>query len=901
METRNAIDGVVNEERLFEALMRMCKEDSPAVVPLYISAQNAGILFRKNSNQIQLEAFELAPCNSAAMKPDILLCMSAKISRRLLKLNPTEQDPGITFIQQTLQRTRYYLEQKWTRIQALDGRRLDLDRLKALEFENDVSLSLPELDDFISGISERSPGNHSLEFSPSSNLLQLSYSSLLTNDLFATSPYMAYNLTAFEHWVASDLSAWLVGKLEYPGTCAALKAIMEGYHTAAKKVYSDNPEASSIMILTLIELWIACDNSAVSLFPMLRDYDPGVQLGPLQSLNLPSKEHLVRLRNVETYLGSRQAAVCLGDQGSIFRDYGTPNCFSVRFYNESSKHKNLRHRIEADANEERRQRCLELLQKQNRQLRSPAVDFKKSLTSLVVLQAIYQAGPRDNEDFRRASHSILANGVFPGTLLSAVDEAIGRIEKNWESYEALGIFTCIVARQLSLSAQADTTATALMVLSKLRNLGFSWLELLREKRDSTEDEAQRREFAEKIVAIALICSGTFDVDEQHLESILVDTEQASILIQCGIMINELYLDSQKSRYPLLSIHYRRWQRLSYRAYPVLARKVTGIDATTCLDTAMKVCWPDYRRMGRWDTITGQTDEWVVSNTDSHSGQSLRVHFNLLTGQLLVGGLPLSRLPDSYEQHDSYREIFGGIVLEIMPSSVAGFQFSAKQCYSGYSLHFGLDDPDMLVRAFKDDIVFDLIPKRIFHGKLPHTFSEDFVHWYDTAANTVEFRSSRQPWESAAYPWKLVRDGSRWKLSKREITLVNPFSPTGDELASILAPLQSQLRINITLAENGQFLEVELPRLKLAFSLEKGGSALLSRQFRGLEVDNNQSIGTLIGLKGKLVLRDPSKDRELKNEGHTNWDPMKYPDSLLLEVESDIMIREVQERIAAKMR
>ncbi|RYP24740.1 hypothetical protein DL765_000286 [Monosporascus sp. GIB2] len=40
--------------------------------------------------------------------------------------------------------------------------------------------------------------------------------------------------------------------------------------------------------------------------------------------------------------------------------------------------------------------------------------------------------------------------------------------------------------------------------------------------------------------------------------------------------------------------------------------------------------------------------------------------------------------------------------------------------------------------------------------------------------------------------------------------------------------------------------------------------------------------------------------EMKNVGHT-WDPMVLPESLLLEVESGIMIREVQEKIAAPMR
>ncbi|KAF6789323.1 hypothetical protein CMUS01_16344, partial [Colletotrichum musicola] len=48
--------------------------------------------------------------------------------------------------------------------------------------------------------------------------------------------------------------------------------------------------------------------------------------------------------------------------------------------------------------------------------------------------------------------------------------------------------------------------------------------------------------------------------------------------------------------------------------------------------------------------------------------------------------------------------------------------------------------------------------------------------------------------------------------------------------------------------------------------------------------------------------DPAAlENELRNPGHTNWTPLKYPDTLLLEVDSDMMVREVQESIAAKMR
>lgn len=41
--------------------------------------------------------------------------------------------------------------------------------------------------------------------------------------------------------------------------------------------------------------------------------------------------------------------------------------------------------------------------------------------------------------------------------------------------------------------------------------------------------------------------------------------------------------------------------------------------------------------------------------------------------------------------------------------------------------------------------------------------------------------------------------------------------------------------------------------------------------------------------------------ELRNPGHRNWKPMLHPESLLIEVEGNIMIRDVQEQIAAQMR
>jgi hypothetical protein len=37
--------------------------------------------------------------------------------------------------------------------------------------------------------------------------------------------------------------------------------------------------------------------------------------------------------------------------------------------------------------------------------------------------------------------------------------------------------------------------------------------------------------------------------------------------------------------------------------------------------------------------------------------------------------------------------------------------------------------------------------------------------------------------------------------------------------------------------------------------------------------------------------------ELRNSGHENWNPLEFPDWLLLEIDSDILIREEQVNVA----
>lgn len=66
---------------------------------------------------------------------------------------------------------------------------------------------------------------------------------------------------------------------------------------------------------------------------------------------------------------------------------------------------------------------------------------------------------------------------------------------------------------------------------------------------------------------------------------------------------------------------------------------------------------------------------------------------------------------------------------------------------------------------------------------------------------------------------------------------------------------------------------------------------------GLAITRLHRAQRLVALVGKPI----DLAEELRHVGHTNWSPCDHPESLLLEAESGIMIREEQEFIANEMR
>ncbi|KAL4918900.1 hypothetical protein BDW62DRAFT_200299 [Aspergillus aurantiobrunneus] len=1061
---------------------------------------------------------------SAQVSDENCHLMSAKIARRLHKLDLSAHPAWFPYVQHSLQRANSAISDSWRSIVARNTLRHDKLRLVDLDFSKDIYFPLRDLEKWLEGIDNREHCRDYANFQPQRKLLELQNTEL-PSFAYANDPaYTLPSLAVFENWVDVNLNSWLQLHLSDEDTCQHLGRLIRDYHAVASSLYSHNPEALSVMLLTILELWIACDRSAIEAHPTLSGYSSCVPMDIFESLVLPYRSQMERLARAEEYMHQRQRR--LRYPGScIFQDFGTQSCFSVKYFDQSGEHQALLATIEEHARNKRNAKQAELRKKQQeykrlidladeidctfyevtidrswnikelrhspsckkcqyttdadsisidihewplprssmqakkttvfelkiprpfafwrdttiyllldvlgvayssqehpraryqprtytglapfftsvnnsqrigllsqdkpherthrrqkkiidvterdvclengmnfhyfddvagcfvssfkstdeittacmynvpssssslqqylfrpagqkngpppniviasqdvcpqdmsleeykalcsmplgihiqwenilRQLAMPSVVFKKVETCIFILQIIFQAGPPTTSSVLRAGHIIMNDDSFVMALLGEIENAAARIKENWESAQELSVLIVLTRRVLSLSGSAQIQDRCLAQLSSLRDISFGWFTLVRDEASNTDSNARRNDLLARSTHLALICVATYDSEGAHLEQILDNDSDASVWIKCCMMIHDRRGLLELAPGSLLSLLYYRWQVLAYRCYRILAHQVVH-QKKAVMDLAIQDAWAAYRPGSPWSVAPA--DYWLFTRDNN-----LLVHFNLLTGELLVNGRPLARLPAEYERHEAYHTLFGQSPVEVMPSEVAGMHFSGKRKHMSQTIHLGKKPIpgsshfDLCVRAVSEDQkrICEFLPTRLLAGAFPDAFVEDYAHWYDLDGGFVEFRPVRQPWQSSSSHWRLQRQhpGGNWYLAKGDVSLVSMGSKTAESLSSILSPIERASRLHCKLNTSTSVLDIEIPRLRLSFDLQSGHSSIRSRQYRGMSIDVDQSLGTLIGLRNKLILRhENGHDRKvLIPEGNVTW-------------------------------
>ena len=132
------------------------------------------------------------------------------------------------------------------------------------------------------------------------------------------------------------------------------------YLENVSNAYQGFPEGNSVMLLTVMELWIAMDKHAVSKYPLIEKHSIPFPPKMLEILHFVSLHYMRRLHFVETYLQKRRSKVS-PTAPSLFDD-PSPDSYAVRHFDQDQDLQNLRDSIIKEAAERAETKRIELEQ-----------------------------------------------------------------------------------------------------------------------------------------------------------------------------------------------------------------------------------------------------------------------------------------------------------------------------------------------------------------------------------------------------------------------------------------------------------------------------------------------------------------------------------------------------------
>ncbi|KAI9432033.1 hypothetical protein H4582DRAFT_1884511 [Lactarius indigo] len=487
-----------------------------------------------------------------------------------------------------------------------------------------------------------------------------------------------------------------------------------------------------------------------------------------------------------------------------------------------------------------------------RELSSPSLSFRREEVHTLITQAAWQLGPL--LDGEREWHTDLDIPSFGRTLLHELENLLGRIEANWLEEVTIRTIALITSRLLSSTSDPDIRQRTYGLLQRARSVAHKWINELDSKLDVTEDETSRTNLRRRLCTLAATCFSTYDVCLEHVPWTLARDDDIAIAVHCAAIVHNntpSILEDDHSRYliRLLNRHHRLLHFLEPFLHECLKSKPSGFDH------GFASLWPGFRRhvSSNWHALPSPNSRWISCTMEG--GQKL--HYNLLTGKLLIGGKPLGRLPQEIIEHPTYKSVLGARVLDIVPADTPQMEFMTRTNVFGYQQP--MEPPQLSY--------FQLVPRAVFDGDFPKAFVDKYVHWLDLRTGEVEFRPVESSWTPSTSNWRLTvhRNDTRSLFRKIPgdgvvpIDLIDIRSPTFQTISRQFSALESPKHIIVT--RTSHLIEASLSRLGLTFFINRD-LELECLSIPGYVIDELQSCGTMFGLRNRLILRPSNESSEV---------------------------------------
>lgn len=486
------------------------------------------------------------------------------------------------------------------------------------------------------------------------------------------------------------------------------------------------------------------------------------------------------------------------------------------------------------------------------ELRASTLSWNTESVCSLIKQSAWQACSIGTTTLRTA-HKLFESIEFTTALLSNLEDVVESIQANRQCHHTMEVLIVLAARTLSLTVESnDVAPRCLDLLQRCRSVVFVWINAVEDTLHLATDPNEIANIRRNLLTLAMLCKMTFDVDTCYYSRALTTSEDllywtsASIIIQDNTPGTDTELPH--SVRVALTCHTKLSHRYQRQVYQLLS--TSDNDG---LDRAIHRVWSSFHSMDYiWERLVQPDARWVYKQTlAGFQAKSQKVSYNILSGELLVDGRPLGLLPRDYTSHRVFIRLFGAQILRIATSDMAGMHFMTAAEEHGYRFYFDLRGVDLIIRAKTASTVLELISHERFVDDFPTIYVEDFTHWLDLTTSVVEFRPLNRRWTSDIDNWRLTyQPNGVSHLQNNEHRFVDVRSHTYQRTVSVFDKLETATFTHITRSTVGR-LHVFLPRLGFHFSRNDTGE-LECQELRRI-VDQDQSLGTLIGLKNRLVL------------------------------------------------
>ncbi|KAJ7708800.1 hypothetical protein B0H17DRAFT_1124601 [Mycena rosella] len=479
------------------------------------------------------------------------------------------------------------------------------------------------------------------------------------------------------------------------------------------------------------------------------------------------------------------------------------------------------------------------------QIIAGVIDLADPAVYLLFRQAAWQAETAlDDRELRhyRDSHFDLSRKDFGVEIVNALWKRLDSISENWKEGWTAATLGVIACRLFSLTHFEGVQTKVLAFLSSLRQTLFQWMKqvlaLLASLSSVTQEEA-RADLLNRVLQLAASCRSTYAIGSLGLRVIFHDAAAASNFIQCGITLHTYTPSEMYNLPPALRYSLERDTIVSAEALAPLTAAI--LQSGDGLDHAVRDVWQGFHR----------------------DRQIRYVHVNLVDGSFLVDGKAQATIPNEIAEHPFFAILFPNqSSLDIVPSTMRGMDYQSRDNMDDLEVHFNLTGDNLLIRTHDGLNSSEFIAPKYLKGDIPTDLLDGMVHIFHEESQCMDIYpagsepSGWRPLTRAAWRLNLLPDGPQ-TLSKitddnMAETVLDPAGSLLEGLANIFRPLEAN-RTNLTVYSRSGRLRISLPRYNLEFYVGLGG-LLESKELPDFFVSPTQSIGTLIGLKSKLVLK-----------------------------------------------